>query len=185
MDALQKEGRLQKAHGEVEMADSDPSRLILAISAFISALMLMPMSHAGYVVAEMSIISSNTPPVSIASPSNSLAIEGQYESFNGIIASGYTPYNVYLYIVDSASRNTVVYSENSMFTGPEWEFNGILITSAWAANSPLAANVVVVDARSVTTNSTYTAAFTVNPRPALAVLAPRTRQRLLLDPGQR
>lgn len=163
------------------MAGFNFNQFILPISTVISVIMLIHIYTANYVVAEMSIISANSPSVSIASPSNSFAVVGQYESFNGIIASGYTPYNIYLYIVNSVTHGTIVYSENSLFTGPKWDFNGIQITSAWASNSPLIANVVVVDAHSVTTNSVYTAPFSTNSEPTASLSAPSNT---ILDHGQ-
>lgn len=95
------------------------------------------------------------PTVTISPASNTVANQGQYESFNGVITGGATPYNVFLYVASSASPGTIVYSTNAIFTGPAWSFDGIQISGNWATDSPLIANVILTDANSASANSVY------------------------------
>ncbi len=98
----------------------------------------------------------------ISQPSNSTLDVGQYESFNGIISGGTSPYHVTLKILNAAT-NSIVYTANAEFTGPAWSFNGIPSNSVWQSNSPLKANVIVTDSVYATANSIYSSSFTVNP----------------------
>ena len=95
--------------------------------------------------------------------SNTPAEQGQYESFNGSVAGGTAPYNVILYVANSIAGGTIVYTTDAVFADTSWAFNGIPIPSNWATNSPLLANVVVMD--SATTNgiaNSINSAITVN-----------------------
>ena len=99
--------------------------------------------------------------ISISMPSNAIADQNQYESFNGVISGGTGPYNVFLYVSNAAKQNTIVYAANAVFSGSAWSFNSIQIPSNWVTNSPLAANVLMTDANSQGVNSTYTSNFII------------------------
>jgi len=103
-----------------------------------------------------------SPTISISPPSNAAADEGQYESFNGVISGGTSPFNVFLNVANAVTTGTVVYTTNAVFAGPSWSFNSILIPANWVTNSPLVANAVVTDSRPTTVSSAYTANFVVN-----------------------
>src|SRR5271157_2910957 len=70
------------------------------------------------------------------------------------------PHKATLNVVNSVMLGTIVYTTNTAFNGIAWSFNGILIPSYWATNSPLLANIVITT-NGITANSLYTAAFNI------------------------
>ena len=84
------------------------------------------------------------------------------------------PYNVFLYVSNSITPGTIVYTTNAFFSGTFWAFNGIQTTSNWVTNSPLNVNVIVTD--SATTN---TMANSINI--AVSVYSPPTTPTLILS----
>ncbi len=131
--------------------------------------------------ASNTITVNSAPSITISNPANTLADQNQYESFNGVISGGQSPYNVFLYVVNSVTYGTVVYSANTFFSGTSWSFNGIQIPANWVTNSLLVANVVMTDASSATVNSIYTGNFAANSIQATGVL---TETNTVIDLGQ-
>ncbi len=114
--------------------------------------------------------------------SNTPAYQGQYESFNGSITGGTAPYNVFLYVANSVTQGTVVYTTNAYFSGTAWAFNGIQVPSNWVTNSPLVANILIKDSA-----TTSTSANSIN-SPLNAIIAMTTPtltiSNTLIDQGQ-
>jgi hypothetical protein len=109
---------------------------------------------------------TTSPTVTISTPSNS--IQGQTESFSGTITGGTPNYNVFLYVVNSITPGTIVYSTNAIFSGSTWSFS-TTIPANWVTNSPLEANVVLTDANSNIATSGYTSTFSITTAPALLI----------------
>src|SRR5208283_4139947 len=109
------------------------------------------------------------PTVSISPASNTAADVGMYESFNGVVTAGVAPFNVFLYISNSITSGTIVYSANAVFTGQAWSFTGIQIPANWVTNSPLYANVILTDKNSIAANSVYSSSFTVNAAASITI----------------